>query len=171
MRTGVRFPPVPPVPKPQPFSVGAFFRLIAPEAACCRGFVRKPADFIGRHRGTVQGGFLSPEGSSRSGLALRERHEVRKGPVRHPFKSTGYARTDRASSFAALGGEGKPNGLGSPNRGPGPGVRRCATIGGVHADTTHYLAFGSHTCHRGRSARAAAAVSYTHLTLPTNREV
>ena len=96
MRTGVRFPPAPPLLKPQLFSVGAFFRLMATVPACLRGFVRKPADFASRPSGSFPATFRSLQAILLSGLALRRRPEVRRGSVRHPFKSTGYARTVQA---------------------------------------------------------------------------
>ena len=96
MRTGVQFPPAPPLLKPQLFSVGAFFRLMATVPACLREFLRKPADFAGRPAGSFPANFRSLHASLLSGLALRQRPEVRRGSVRHPFKSTGYARTVQA---------------------------------------------------------------------------
>lgn len=104
-----RFPPAPPISKPQLLSVGAFFRLDRPGAACCRGFVRKAADFALGLGCAIQVCFCSLQGRSLSGPAFGSGDEVRKGRNRYPYKSTTYARTERASFFAELVGEGKPN--------------------------------------------------------------
>lgn len=61
-----------------------------------------------------------------SGLALCGGGKVRKGRERYRYKSTTYSRTDRASSFAALGGEGQTEPIGRHNRLTEPCVRRCA---------------------------------------------
>ena len=82
--------------KPQLFSVGAFSRLLAAVPACLRGFMRIPADFAGSPSGPFLATFRSLHAILLSGLALRQRPEVRRGPVGCPFKSTGYARTVQA---------------------------------------------------------------------------
>ena len=107
LRTGVRFPPVPPLLKPQLFSVGAFSRLLATVPACLRGFMRTPADFAGCLSGPFSAAFRSLLAILLPGFALREWPGVRKGTVQHPFKSTGYARTVQAvgSRHCLPGGE------------------------------------------------------------------
>ena len=58
--------------------------------------MRKPADFAGRPSGSFLATFRSLQAILLSGLALRQRLEVRRVPVRNPFESTGYARTVQA---------------------------------------------------------------------------
>ena len=84
LRTGVRFPPPPPVWKPQLFSVGAFFCLMATVPACLRGFLRKPADFAGSPSGPFSATFRSLQAILLSGLARRQKPEVRRGSRTEP---------------------------------------------------------------------------------------
>ena len=85
-----------PYTKPQPFSVGVFSCLFATVPACLRGFMRKPADLATPPSGPFSATFRSLQTIFLSDLALRERPKVRKGPIQHPFKSMGYARTNQA---------------------------------------------------------------------------
>ena len=84
---------VPPLLKPQLFSVGAFSRPIAIVPACLCGFLRKPADLACCLGGPVEATFRSLLAILLSGHTLRRRPEVRKSTNRHRYKSMGYART------------------------------------------------------------------------------
>lgn len=77
MRTGVRFPPPPPILKPQLLSVGAFSCLFAPVPACCWGFLRTPADFASRPNWPFPATFHSLLAIPRSDLAPWNWPEVR----------------------------------------------------------------------------------------------
>src|SRR5690606_35665333 len=95
-RTGVQIPPAPPIPKPQPLSVGVFSCLIAPVPACCWGFLRKPADFGVRPLAPSKATFLSRPAVFLSGLAPPYTPEVRKRRKQGHYKSMRYARTNQA---------------------------------------------------------------------------
>ena len=82
--------------KPQPFSVGVFSCLIAWVPACCRGFLRKPADLASRPTWPFTATFHSLLAIPRSDLATWNWPEVRKGRDAGPYRSKGYARTNQA---------------------------------------------------------------------------
>ena len=96
LRTGVQFPPPPPILKPQLLSVGAFSCLFAPVPACCWGFLRTPADFASRPKWPFPASFHFLLAIPRSDLAPLKWPEVRKGRKQDLYKSTLYARPNQA---------------------------------------------------------------------------
>ena len=89
----------PPIMKPQPFSVGVFSCAIAPGPAYLRGFLQTPADLPVLPASAFLVSFRSLVALLLSGLALRERPQVRKGHDATPYRSTSYARTNQAVVF------------------------------------------------------------------------
>jgi len=96
LRTRVQFRVPPPLLKPQLLSVGTFSDPLATDPACLCGFLGKPAYVASRPSGPFSATFRSLLAILLSGIALSEWPEVRKGPVQHHFKSTGYERTVQA---------------------------------------------------------------------------